>query len=29
MKDRTKEAAVRKVIVSEIVSLDRMMEDQS
>jgi len=29
MQDRTKEAAVRKVIVSEFVSLDRVIEDPS
>ncbi len=29
MQDRTKEAAVRKVIVSEFVSLDGVMEDPS
>jgi RibD C-terminal domain len=29
MQDRTKEAAVRKVVVSEFVSLDGVMEDPS
>ena len=29
MQDRTKEVAVRKVVVSEFVSLDGMMEDPS